>query len=220
MIWTSLITVLELFVLPALAAVAANFAFLQSDKQLTTRRTVGRLVALTVAAYATAIVAQCVRVRIEKPASLVIGENLSLSYLKPSSALKMNYDLSLVGDTHSGFLMTDMTGTLSSTENYQRETIPLSLNDFTCTSEGKPIGLPHSIGPSSSQDMNCTLSFTLTPMQSETFFSSGARELVINIASDSSLTLTKKFCFSFTQELAEEFAKSPFTTRRFIDAGC
>jgi hypothetical protein len=215
MIWSATIGFLELFVLPALAATIANYVFARDSKP---RRT--PVIAMIIAAYSVAMAAQYFRVRAAKPSSMVTGENLTLKFQRNTSQLTLGYDLLISGGSASGFVLTDMTGTLGASDRFQSTLIPLALNDFNCTADGKAVGLPMGISPNASVHIDCTLKVILTPAQTVETLSAGDHRLDVRLASNLSNELAGAYCFVLTQQALNELIASGSNAKRYVDAKC
>ena len=216
MIWSATIGFLELFVLPALAAILANYAFGGSGKQRGVR-----LTALIVAAYCTAFAVQYIRTKTSKPSAMVMGQDLALSFRgNDTSRLVLTYDVLVFGDSTSGVTLIDLTGNLKAGDQFQAEERPLALNDFKCSVNGKPLVLPIAIAPGASERFDCSVDVTLTKAQAANLLAAGDHRLTVRLPASSSNELVGAYCFVLTQNAVDELTTSGSLNRRFLDAEC
>jgi hypothetical protein len=219
MFWNATIAFLELFVLPASAAVAASL-LLVSDRATGKAKIIQRLCVVVVVSFAAAFAAQYFRMRSNKPSSMILGENLAIVVQRSSSQLTLKYDMLLYGDSALGFTIVDLTGALETISGFQPALIPFALNDFECLKDGKHFDVPAKIEPGSSINLNCTVKIKMTPAQTTGFVAAGDHKLKLRVASNSSNELAGAFCFVFTPDAVSEFTASGNLNKRFLDANC
>jgi hypothetical protein len=209
------IAFIEFVVLPVFAGLIVNFCILPIN-----RRQGWRIGGIAIAAIASVFVAQLARKHLERPASCIGGENLSLNYLSTARGIRLGVSMLLLGPSDKDLILQRVTGSIEGTDPTASFRIPLSEADISCRGNGAAVSYPMVLSPATPARLDCELRSTLAIDEAASLFRSGHRIVSLTAETKDEGQLSARFCFDFTPDFLEEIRSEKVVNRRFIDVDC
>ena len=214
---STLISFGELFVLPALAALAAAW-LMPTEIATSLGRRAARVALLCIAAFGCAYLLRYARDRASRPLIVRGGDNVSINLNRQHAEIELTYTALVVGSSSNDDIISGIAAELKSVSPYSSLSVPFTETDIACHQKGELLTVPIHVGSLEPLSLSCSLKQHLNVSALTLWNSDTNWELNLHYYTQAGVTIQQRYCFRTSPDL---WRGTPISVeRKFLDAHC